>query len=61
MRALLILAGTICALGIALAAPAPDAKFTSIDLKDKVNHKLAGLHNGKEDNALDLEKGKKKL
>src|SRR5262245_48768287 len=61
MRTALILVGSFCAFGIAFAAPAPNAKFTSIDLKDKVNRKLAGLHNGKEDNAIDLEQGKKKL
>jgi hypothetical protein len=61
MRSMLILTAVLLAFSLAIAAPAPDAKFTYVDLKDKVNRKLAGLHNGKEDNALDLEKGKKKL
>jgi hypothetical protein len=62
MRAALILAGTFCALGIALAAPAPDAKFSYVNLKDKFNHKLSDrFHNSGEDNTLGLEPGKKKL
>jgi hypothetical protein len=62
MRAVLILAGTICSLSVALAAPAPDAKFSYVDLKDKFNHKLSDrFHNSGEDNTLGLEQGKKKL
>ena len=62
MRAVLILAGVFCAFGVALAAPAPDAKFSYVDLKDKYNHKLSDrFHSGGEDNTLGLEKGKKKF
>jgi hypothetical protein len=42
MRPTLIIAGTLFAFSLALAAPAPDAKFDPIDLKDKYNHKLKG-------------------
>jgi hypothetical protein len=49
-------------LGFAIGAPAPDSKFTPIDLKDKFNHKLSErFHNSGEDNLLSLEKRKQKL
>jgi hypothetical protein len=62
MRAVLILAGTFWALGLALAAPAPDAKYSYVNLKDSFNHKLSErFHNSGDDNTLGLEFGKKKL
>src|SRR5437660_12248618 len=63
MRPLLISLGMFLAFSFAVAAPAPDAKFAYIDLKDKYNHKLSEkFHNSDGDaNILDLEKGKKKL
>jgi hypothetical protein len=63
MRSTLILAGTLFAFSLAFAAPAPDAKFDVVDLKDKYNHKLSErFHNTEgDDNVLPIDKGKKKL
>src|SRR5260370_31676464 len=63
MRSTLILAGTLFAFSFAFAAPAPDAKFDVVDLKDKFNHKLTERFHNTEgnDNVLPIDKGKKKL
>ena len=40
------------------ATPAPDAKFTYVELKDKFNHKLSEKFHGTDENVLPLGKGK---
>ena len=58
MRSTLIVGGMLLAFAAAFAAPAPDAKFTYVDLKGKFNHKLTEKFHGTEDNVLPLGKGK---
>ena len=60
---MLILFGSLLAVSFALAAPAPDAKFTYIDLKDKFNHKLTEKFHqtDTDENNLAIEPGKQKL
>jgi hypothetical protein len=58
MRSTLIAGGMLLVFAAAFAAPAPDAKFTYVDLKSKFNHKLAEKFHGTEDNVLPLGKGK---
>lgn len=63
MRSVLTLAAALFALTLAVAAPAPDAKFTYVDLKDKFNHKITEKFHATDtdENNLAIEPGKQKL
>ncbi|HEY1861819.1 MAG TPA: hypothetical protein VGG61_15775 [Gemmataceae bacterium] len=63
MRPLLILTGTFVAFSLAVAAPAPDAKYTYVDLKGKFNHKITEKFHATDtdENNLAIEPGKQKL
>src|SRR5262249_19050099 len=61
MRLTCTFGGIFLILGFAVAAPAPDSKFTFVELKDKFNHKMSQKFHNSEENVLTLEVGKKKL
>lgn len=61
MRPTLVLAGMLFGFSLALAAPALDAKFAAIDLKDKYNQKLSDRFHNTDDNSLPIDMGKQKL